>query len=78
MTYILTVRNHSDDHLGIRYRLWFILACILPVVALSVFKWYAGISALVTFLTTAVTGTLQVLLAVDMKRSHDLPKARGS
>ncbi|KFY84364.1 hypothetical protein V500_09379 [Pseudogymnoascus sp. VKM F-4518 (FW-2643)] len=77
MTYILTVRNASD-HLGIRYRLWFILVCIVPVVALSIFKWYAGISALVTFLTTAVTGVLQVLLAVDMKRSHDLPKARGS
>ncbi|KAH7418730.1 hypothetical protein BKA64DRAFT_655083 [Cadophora sp. MPI-SDFR-AT-0126] len=60
MTYILTIRNASDYHLGIRYRLWFVLACILPVVALSIFKWYAGISALVTFLGTAVTGFLQV------------------
>ena len=73
MTYILTIRNASDYPLGMRYRLWFVLAFILPVVAFSVFKWYAGMSALVTFLGTAVTGFLQVLLAVDMKRSKILP-----
>ncbi|KFY51927.1 hypothetical protein V496_08735 [Pseudogymnoascus sp. VKM F-4515 (FW-2607)] len=78
MTYILTIRNAGDHHLGIRYRLWLILASILPVVALSIFKWHARMGALITFLCTAVTGVLQVLLAVDMKRSHDLPKARGS
>lgn len=73
MTYILTIQNASDYHLGIRYQLWFVLACILPVVAFSVFKWYTGLSALVMFLGTAVTGFLQVLLAVDMKRSKVLP-----
>lgn len=78
MTYVLTIRNAGDHHLGIRYRFWFILACILPVVALGIFKWHARMSALITFLSTAVTGVLQVLLAVDMKRSHDLPKVRGN
>lgn len=72
MTYILTIRNASDYHLGIRYRLWFVLASILPVVSFGVFKWYAGTSALLMFLGTAVTGFLQVLLAVDMKRSKVL------
>ncbi|OBT98838.1 hypothetical protein VE01_03277 [Pseudogymnoascus verrucosus] len=73
MTYILTFRNASDHHLGMRYRLWFVLASILPVVALSIFKWYSGTSVLIAFLGTAVTGILQVLLAVDMKRAHGLP-----
>lgn len=72
MTYILTIRNASDYHLGMRYRLWFVLACSLPVVAFSIFKWYAGMSA-VTFLGTAVTGFLQLLLAVNIKRSKVLP-----
>jgi predicted membrane channel-forming protein YqfA (hemolysin III family) len=78
MTYTLAFRNAGDHHLGMRYRLWFILASILPVVALSIFKWYSGMSVLITFLGTAVTGILQVLLAVNMKRTHDLPKARSS
>ncbi|KFY34726.1 hypothetical protein V494_06528 [Pseudogymnoascus sp. VKM F-4513 (FW-928)] len=73
MTYVLTIRNPSGYHRGIRYRLWFVVACILPVVAFSIFKWYAGMSALVAFLGTAVTGFLQVLLAVDMKRPKALP-----
>jgi hypothetical protein len=78
MTSILTFRNAGDHNLGMRYRLWFVLAYILPVMALSIFKWYSGMSALITFLGTAVTGILQVLLAVDMKRAHDLPKSRGN
>jgi hypothetical protein len=73
MTYILTARNAGDYHLSIRYRVWFVLACILPILAFGLFKWYAGMSALLTFLGTAVTGFLQVLLAVDMKRSKVLP-----
>tara|TARA_R110002060_G_scaffold64107_4_gene73299 strand:- start:681 stop:902 length:222 start_codon:yes stop_codon:yes gene_type:complete len=73
MTYILTIRNASDHLLGVRYRLWFALACILPIVAISILKWYWGLSALVMFLGTVVTGLLQVLLAVDMKRSKVLP-----
>ncbi|KAH9204121.1 hypothetical protein DL95DRAFT_398768 [Leptodontidium sp. 2 PMI_412] len=73
MTYILTIRNASDYPLGMRHQLWFTLACILPVVSFGVFKWYAGMSALLTFLGTAVTGFLQVLLVVDIKRSKVLP-----
>ncbi|KIM94137.1 hypothetical protein OIDMADRAFT_184538 [Oidiodendron maius Zn] len=73
MTYILTIRNARDHHLGMRYQCWLALACILPAVAFCVFKWYAGMSALLAFLGTVVTGFLQVLLAVDMKRSKVLP-----
>ena len=70
MTYVLTKRSASDYHLamGMGHRLWFILACILPIVAFSVFKWYPGLSALIMFLGTAVTGFLQVLLAVEIKK----------
>lgn len=78
MTHILTIRNSRDYHLGMHYRLWIVLACILPVVAISIFKWHIEMSALVMFLSTAVTGFLQVILAVHMKRSYDLPKAWGS
>jgi hypothetical protein len=55
------------------YWLWFVLAFILLVMAFSVFKWYTGMSVLVMFLGTAVTGFLQVLLAIDIKRSKVLP-----
>ena len=73
MTYILTIRQASDHRLGVRYRLWFSVASILPVVALSILKWYGGLGELLMFLGTVVTGFLQVLLAVDMRRSKVLP-----
>ena len=73
MTYMLTVRNSSDHNLDTYYRLWFLLAYLVPVIAFSVFKWHAGMSALLAFLGTAVIGFLQVLLAVDMKMSTVLP-----
>ncbi|KFY23895.1 hypothetical protein V493_05571 [Pseudogymnoascus sp. VKM F-4281 (FW-2241)] len=73
MTYILTIRHDSTSHLSTAYRIWFCLAYILPLVALGIFRWYDGMSALLTFLGTAVTGFLQVLLAVEMKRGKGLP-----
>lgn len=77
MTYVLFSRNSSDNRLGMRYKLWFGLACAFPVVALIVIRWNAGMSALATFIGTAVTGILQVFLAVNMgtrsKRAKSQP-----
>lgn len=73
MTYVLTIRNTTDQNLGMRYHGWFIVAGILPVIALGVLRWHPGISGLLGFLGSAVTGFLQVLLAVDMKRARFLP-----
>jgi hypothetical protein len=72
MTYVLTTRT-TDHGIGARYHLWFLLACIFPITSMGVFEWNTGMSALLSFLGTAVTGFLQILLAVDMKRGHQLP-----
>jgi hypothetical protein len=73
MTYILTIRNDRDCRLGVAYRLWFVVAAVLPLVGLGVLRWDGGVSALVMVVGTAVTGVLQVLLAVYMKRVKVLP-----
>lgn len=74
MTYILTSRsaNSHANSLGKRHKVWFFLAGLLPVVSLAVLKWSQGISALLSFIGTAVTGFLQVVLALEMQSPKDV------
>jgi hypothetical protein len=75
MTYILTIRSLDShtNHIGKRRNAWFVLAFFLPVVSLAVIKWTPGVSALLSFVGTAVTGFLQVVLVVDMQGPKVLP-----
>jgi hypothetical protein len=75
MTYILTIRSLDShtNHIGKRHKAWFVLAFFFPVVSLAGMKWTPGVSALLSFVGTAVTGFLQVVLVVDMKSPKVLP-----
>jgi hypothetical protein len=73
MTYILMIRNDPGRHLGIAFRLWFAVASLLPLGGLLALRWNEGVSALMMFLGTAVTGVLQVLLAIYMNGVKVLP-----
>jgi predicted CDP-diglyceride synthetase/phosphatidate cytidylyltransferase len=75
MTYVLTRHSASSptDPLGKRYRAWFVLAWLLPVVSFAVLRWSQGISTLLSFVGSAVTGFLQVVLVVDMRGPKVLP-----
>jgi hypothetical protein len=75
MTYILTIRslNSHTNHLRKRHKAWFVLAFFLPIVSLAAMWWTPGVSDLLSFVGTAVTGFLQVVLVVDMKGPKVLP-----
>jgi hypothetical protein len=69
MTYVLTIRSLGShtNHLGRRHKAWFVLAFFLPVVSFAVMRWMPGLNPLLSFVGTAVTGFLQVVLVVDMR-----------
>jgi hypothetical protein len=73
MTYILTARQHGSSKLHLRQKIWFLIAFSLPIIACITLWYHSGMSGLLTFLGTATIRFLQVVLAVDMKRSKVLP-----
>jgi hypothetical protein len=75
MTYVLTIRSPASHtgRLGRRYKAWFIFAFFLPIVSFAVMRWRPGLNPLLSFVGTAVTGFLQVVLVVDVRRPKVLP-----
>lgn len=75
MTYILTSRtlDSKANHLGKRHKAWFVLAHLLPVVSFAVTRSMPGLAALLSFVGTAVTGILQVVLVVGERDTKGLP-----
>jgi hypothetical protein len=52
-----------------RFRVWVIIASILPIAAIVVLRWNVGMSGLLSFIGTVVNGCLQITLAIGIKET---------
>lgn len=73
MTCVLTSRQHGSHSLGLRHKVWILIAVMFPVAACIVLGHNASLSALLMVLGNITTGFLQVILAGSMKRQKLLP-----
>jgi hypothetical protein len=66
MLHTLFTRQSPASSLEWGHYIWFSVASLLPVIAIATCSTRPGISALMSYLGTAMTGFLQVLLAVSL------------
>jgi hypothetical protein len=77
MLHTLFTRQSPASSLGWGHYVWFSVASLLPVTALATQSIRPGISALMSYLGTAITGFLQVLLVVSLGERPESEGASG-
>jgi hypothetical protein len=76
MLYILFTRDSPRSSLYGPHYAWFIVASLLPVIALVTYGVRPGLSAILSYLGTAMAGFLQVLLAMGFKEGEKIEMSR--
>jgi hypothetical protein len=76
MLYILSTRDSPRSSLDGPHYAWFIVTSLLPIIALVTCGVRPGLSAILSYLGTAMAGFLQVLLAMGFKEGEEIEMSR--